>query len=86
MPIITLTATLAQLPSSPMNLADMLKDVLDQLPDQRREAVEQLVKEYGARESCHFTLALLAGANSRERRLSRLLLNELERQDVEDTD
>lgn len=66
-----------------MTLTDLLGDVLDKLPPERRKAVEDLTGKYGAGETFHFTLALLAATDSRERRLARLLLNEIERIEVE---
>ena len=62
-----------------MTLSDLLEDVVGELPDDRRKMVEALVEEYGAVETCRFMLFLLAGADQRERRLARLLLNDLDR-------
>lgn len=62
-----------------MTLTDLMADVLDRLPAQRRKAVEDLAGKYGAGDTFRFTLALLAGTDRRERRLVRMLLNELER-------
>lgn len=61
-----------------MKLADLLGDVVAQLPEKQRRGVETLVAEYGAGETLHFLLALLAGTNKRERQLIRLFLRELD--------
>jgi anti-sigma factor RsiW len=65
-----------------MTLNDLLADVLDELPDDRRKAVEAMTEKFGASDTFRFTLALLAATDSRERRLSRLLLNEIDRLDI----
>ena len=64
-----------------MKLADLMTDVAGRLPEERRRAVQTLVDKYGAGDSLHFMLALMAGASKRERRLVRLLLNELDELD-----
>ena len=66
-----------------MTLKDLLDDVLAELPDDRRAAVEALVTKFGASDTFHFALALLAGTDSRERRLCRMLLNEVERLELD---
>lgn len=66
-----------------MNLTDLLDDVLRELPADRRKAVENLFGKFGGRDTFHFTLALLAGTDSRERRLARLLMNEIERLELD---
>ena len=63
----------------PVEIKDLLKDVMGHLPADHRKAVTALVDEYGASDTCHFMLALVAGATKRERRLTRMLLNELEK-------
>ena len=66
-----------------MTLNDLLTDVLEQLPNDRRKAVEDMKAKFGASDTFHFSLALLAGMDSRERRLVRMLLNEIERLEVD---
>jgi hypothetical protein len=61
-----------------MTLADLLDDAMGQLPEHRRKAVEDMVGKYGGTDTFRFTLALLAATDTRERRLVRLLLNEIE--------
>lgn len=61
-----------------MNLGDLLADVAGRLPEDRRQAVQALVDKYGAGENLRFILTLVAAGSKRERRLVRLLLNELE--------
>lgn len=61
-----------------MNLGDLLADVTGRLPEDRRRAVQALVAKYGADENLRFILTLVAAGGKRERRLVRLLLNELE--------
>jgi hypothetical protein len=68
---------------NPMTLNDLLTDVLEQLPDDRRKAMEAMTEKFGASDTFRFTLALLAGSDSRERRLIRMLLNEIERLEIE---
>jgi len=60
-----------------------MDDVLAALPDEKRKLVDGIVEKYGADENCHFMLSVMATASKRERRLAKLLLNDLERQDVE---
>ncbi|HJP29970.1 MAG TPA: hypothetical protein QGF95_05390 [Candidatus Latescibacteria bacterium] len=66
-----------------MTLNDLLADVLDELPDDRRKVVDDMIEKFGASDTFHFTLALLAGTDSRERRLVRMLINDLERTEME---
>lgn len=66
-----------------LEIRDLLDDVMDRLPAERQKAVAALTDEYGASETCRFILALVATATPRERRLTRMLLNELERVNVE---
>jgi hypothetical protein len=61
-----------------MNLGDLLADVTGRLSADRRQAVQALVDKYGASENLRFILTLVAAGSKRERRLLRLLLNELE--------
>lgn len=61
-----------------MNLGDLLADVIGRLPEDRRKVVQTLVDKYGAGENLRFILTLVAAASKRERRLVRLLLNEME--------
>lgn len=64
-----------------MNLGDLQADVAGRLPEDRRQAVQVLVDKYGAGENLRFILVLVAAGGKRERRLVRLLLNELEELD-----
>ena len=64
-----------------VKLADLWNDVVAQLPEERRKAMEALVEEYGAGETLRFLLALVAGTNPRERQLIRLFLRELDKLD-----
>ncbi len=61
------------------SVSDLFADVAAELPDERRQAMAALVDEYGASDTCRIMMALLAGADTRERRLARLLLSALER-------
>ena len=61
-----------------MKLRDLLTDLVDQLPEDRRKLVEATAKEFGAGEDFQFLLTLVAGSNKRQWRVVRLLLNELE--------
>mgnify|MGYP006919306468 CR=1 FL=1 len=65
-----------------MTLNDLLADVLDQLPKDRRKAMDAMTEKFGASDTFRFTLALLAGCDSRERRLVRMMLNEIEQLDI----
>jgi hypothetical protein len=62
-----------------VKLADLLGDVVGQLSEEQRREMEALIAEYGAGETLHFLLALLAGTNKRERQLIRIFLRELDR-------
>jgi hypothetical protein len=64
-----------------MNLGDLLADVAGRLPEDRRQAVQGLVAKYGAGENLRFVLTLVAAGGKRDRRLVRLLLNELDELD-----
>jgi len=61
-----------------VKLADLLADLVGQLPEDRRKLMEALVKEFGVGDDFHFLLALVAGANKRQRHIVRLFLNGLE--------
>jgi len=62
-----------------VKLADLLGDVVAQLSEEQKRAMEALVEEYGAGETLRFLLALMAGTNKRERQLIRLFLRELDK-------
>ena len=62
-----------------MTLSDLLEDVFGALPEDRRKMVQALVDEYGAGENLRLLLALVASADRRERRLARLLINDIDR-------
>ena len=66
-----------------MTLNDLLADVLEQLSDDRRKAVKDMTEKFGASDTFHFSLALLAAMDRRERRLVRMLLNEIERLEID---
>lgn len=61
------------------SISDLLADVVAELPVEKKQAMAAIIDEYGAADTCRFMMALLAGADARERRLARLLLSELER-------
>ena len=61
-----------------MKLRDLLTDLVDQLPKDRRKLVETTANEFGAGEDFQFLLTLVAGSNKRQRRIVRILLSELE--------
>ena len=61
-----------------MKLRDLLTDLVDKLPEDRRKLVEATANEFGAGEDFQFLLTLVAGSNKRQWRVVRLLLNELE--------
>ena len=65
-----------------MTLSDLLGDVEKGLPKERRQALEAIVNEYGAGDNARFMLALVAASSKRERRLTRLLLTELDKVDA----
>lgn len=62
-----------------MTLNDLLEDVREQLPEARAKAYQDLAEKYGGTETFQFTLALVAGADGRERRLLRMLIAEIDR-------
>jgi len=68
------------------DIKDLLADVVAALPAEKRQAMAAIVDEYGASDTCRFAMALLAGADSRERRLARLLMSELERLEVDESE
>ena len=61
-----------------MKLRDLLTDLVDQLPEDKRKLVETMANEFGAGEDFQFLLTLVAGSNKRQRRVVRILLNNLE--------
>ena len=66
-----------------VKLSDLMDDVRAALPEEKRKLVDAVVEKYGADENCRFMLALMATASKRERRLAKLLLSDLEQQEVE---
>ena len=66
-----------------IEIKDLLGDVMNRLPADRQKTLTTLTNEYGASDRCKFLLALVATATPRERRLTRMLLNELERVNLE---
>ena len=65
-----------------MFLSDLYDDVLGALPEDRRKIAQAMIEEYGAGETARFMLALIASADSRERRLARLLINDIDRHEL----
>jgi len=68
------------------SLSDLLADVVAALPAERKQAMAAIVDQYGATDTCRFLMALVAGSDSRERRLARLLMSELDRLEGEQQD
>tara|TARA_Y100000588_G_C13468794_1_gene591648 strand:+ start:296 stop:511 length:216 start_codon:yes stop_codon:yes gene_type:complete len=68
-----------------MTLTDLLQDVREQLPKARVKMYEELIEKYGGSETFQFTLALVAGCNGRERRLLRMLIDEVDLQESDDS-
>jgi len=68
-----------------LKLADLLADVVEQLPDDKQRAMNELIEEFGAGETFRFLLALAAAANKRERQLIRLFLRELDKIEQEES-
>ena len=62
-----------------MTLSDLLDDVFGALPEDRRKMVQAMIDEYGAGDNLRLLLALVAAADRRERRLARLLINDIDR-------
>ena len=66
-----------------MKLHDLMADAMAQLPTPRREAVAAIIADFEPSETCQFVLALVAGSTARERRMTRLLLNDIEKLDAD---
>ena len=66
-----------------MKLSDLMDDVRAALPEEKRKLVDAVVEKFGSDDICDFMLALMATASKRERRLAKLLLTDLEQQEVE---
>ena len=66
-----------------MKLSDLMDDVRATLPEEKRKLIDAVIDKYGADENCQFMLALMASATKRERRLAKLLLSDLEQQEVQ---
>lgn len=62
-----------------MDFAVLLEDVIGKLPEDKRQVLDEIVKEYGANDNLRFLLGLTTGASKREHQLLRLLIRELEK-------
>lgn len=61
-----------------MELSDLLGDVLQRLPENRRHLVTKVAAEYQLGDDMSFLLALVAASNLNERRLVRQFIKDLE--------
>ena len=64
-----------------MELSDLLGDVLQRLPENRRHLVAKVANEYQLGDDMSFLLALVAASNLNERRLVRQFIKDLEEVD-----
>ena len=66
-----------------MTLAELLEDIRAEMPEERLKAVDALLEKFGGSDTFRLTLTLLAATDSRERRLSKMLINDLDLQEIE---
>ncbi len=57
--------------------------IVAKLPADRRKVMEALVAEFAPEETMRLLLALIAGANRRERQMLRLLMTDIEKMEVQ---
>jgi hypothetical protein len=62
-----------------LELDELLTDVLQQLPEEQGNIVSALTAEFNVGEDLHFVLGLVSGFTKRQRKIVRLLLNDLEK-------
>ena len=65
-----------------MKLDELLKDVLQQLPEERGNVVAALSEEFKVGKDVHFVLGIVAGFTKRQRQIVRVLLNDLEKLEI----
>ena len=62
-----------------MKLDELLTDVLKLLPKERSTIVAALTEEFSVGDDVHFVLGVVAGFTKRQRKIVRVLLNDLEK-------
>ena len=67
-----------------MNLKTLIKPIVTGLPEDRRQIMEGVVREFALGETQRLLLALVAAASKRERQLIRILLRDMEVKEEQD--
>ena len=67
-----------------MNFKTLIEPIVTGLPEDRRQIMEGVVREFALGETQQLLLALVAAASKRERQLIRILLREMEVKEEQD--
>lgn len=66
-----------------MNIETLHGQIVAQLPEDRRAVMKALNDEFEMGETMRLILALVAGANQRERQILRLLMTDIEKMEAQ---
>ena len=66
-----------------MDIEALYGQISARLPEDRRSVMESLMSEFEVGTTMHLLLALVAGANQRERQILRLLMTDIEKMEVQ---
>ena len=67
-----------------MNFKTLIEPIVTGLPEDRRQIMEGVVREFALGETQRLLLALVAAASKRERQLIRILLRDMEVKEEQD--
>ena len=67
-----------------MNLKTLIEPIVAGLPEDRRQIMEGVVREFAPGDTQRLLLALVAAASKRERQLIRILLRDMEVKEEQD--
>ena len=67
-----------------MNLKTLIEPIVAGLPEDRRQIMEGVVREFALGDTQRLLLALVAAASKRERQLIRILLRDMEVKEEQD--
>lgn len=66
-----------------MDIKTLYGQINARLPDERREVMESLIGEFEMGDTMRLILALVSGANQRERQIVRLLMTDIEKMEAQ---
>ena len=66
-----------------MDIETLYGQISARLPDDCRSVMESLMSEFEVGTTMHLLLALVAGANQRERQILRLLMTDIEKMEAQ---